>query len=138
MLRTVLAVVLGLVMGGMVVFAIEVVGHLIHPPPADLDTGDREAMKRYVEQLPPAAFLFVLLAYAAGSFAGGWVAARVARRAPLVHAVIVGALLLAAGIMNVVMIPHPLWFTFASLAVFLPAALAGAWLARRPVLPQSV
>jgi hypothetical protein len=38
---------------------------------------------------------------------------------------------MAAGIFNLVAIPHPLWFAILSVLVFLPAAYAGGLLARR-------
>jgi predicted MFS family arabinose efflux permease len=79
--------------------------------------------------VPAGALLLVLLARGVGTFAGGWLAARLAPRAPLSHAMIVGLILLAAGVMNMVMLPHPLWFWFPGVALFLPAAYAGAKLA---------
>lgn len=44
---------------------------------------------------------------------------------------VVGVLLLAFGIMNLVAIPHPMWFTIVSVLAFLPAAYAGALAVRR-------
>jgi hypothetical protein len=72
----------------------------------------------------------VLLSYAVGSLCGGALAAWIAPRAPVVHALVVGAFLTATGIANVVMIPHPSWMTVSILAIFLPAAYAGALLVK--------
>jgi len=62
-----------------------------------------------IQTLPLGAFLMVLLAWALGTFAGSFVAARVACCAPIVHGMIISLLFLVAGIVNMLMIPHPVW-----------------------------
>jgi len=106
-------------------------GHFIYPPPADLDLKNPEAMKNLIASAPVGALLLVVLAYAVGSFGGGWLAARLAPKSHILHGMIVGGLLMAAGIMNLLMLPHPLWFWIVSVAVYLPAAYAGARLSQR-------
>ncbi len=82
-------------------------------------------------QVPLGAMVFVILAYAAGSFGGGWVAARLAAARKLRHALVVGGVLMLAGVSNLVTIPHPTWMVIATLVVFLPLAYAGGRLAQR-------
>ncbi len=129
MLRTVLAVVAGVVAGGIVVALVQQLGHLIWPPPAGLDVTDPEAIEAYLESVPAAAILFVALAWAVGSLAGGWIAARISSPCSLSAALIVGGVLMAFGLLNLISIPHPIWFWVVGLAVFLPAAYAGGRLA---------
>lgn len=131
MWRSIGAVVGGVIVGGLVVFVVEVLGQWAYPPPTDLDLSDPQALQAAMMNAPVGALLFVLLAWAVGSLAGGWTAARIARSRPVLHAVIVGGFLLAAGIANLITIPHPPWFTLLSVLVFLPAAYAGSLLARR-------
>lgn len=128
-IRSIVAILLGSVLAGVLIAVLESAGHLVYPPPPGLDPGDIEALKAAMADIPTGALLLVLLAWGVGTFAGGWLAAGIARRAPTVHAMIVGALFLAAGVMNMLMIPHPRWFWFPGVAVFLPAAFAGARLA---------
>jgi hypothetical protein len=78
-------------------------------------------------EIPQAAFRFVLLGYVLGSLVGGYTAAKIGRAARL--ALVVGAILMVFGILNVVLIPHPLWVTVATFLVFLPAAWVGGRLA---------
>ena len=76
--------------------------------------------------MPAGAFLFVLASYAIGTFGGAWLAAWIARRAPLLHGMIVTLLLLLASIANLILIPaHPTWFAIANL-ILVPVA---GWLA---------
>ena len=123
--RKILAVVAGVILAGIVVYAVEAIGHQVYPPPEGLDMKNMEAMKAYVATLPAGALLFVLLAYALGSFAGGWLAAKIARTSQIHLPLTVGGVQLLFGIINIVMIPHPTWFAIASVIVFLPAAYLG-------------
>jgi hypothetical protein len=131
MLRSVGAVVAGVILGGGVVFAVELLGGMLFPMPPGLDLNDPQALAVAMANAPLGALLFVLLAWAAGSLAGGWLAARLAGRAPHWHALIVGVLLLIAGIINLATLPHPLWFQVVSVLVFLPAAWLGGALGAR-------
>ncbi len=121
--RSVIAVIAGMLVAFVVISLIEVIGMRLYPPPAGTDLRDPQAIRQAMASLPRAALLCVLVAYAAGSVAGGWVAARFAPSARLMHAMIVGAILLGAGLMNMMSIPHPAWFWIASIAIY----LLGAW-----------
>jgi hypothetical protein len=125
MARKILAVVAGVILAGIVTYAVQKIGHQVYPPPTDLDMKNMEAMKDYVAALPMGAFLFLLLSYLAGSFAGGWLAAKIARPSQIHLPLTVGGVQLFFGIINLVVIPHPLWFAIASVIIFLPAAYLG-------------
>ncbi len=116
MFRNILAVVLGIVTAVIVVFAVEALGHAIYPPPANLDFADKEVMRAYIAGLPLAALLFVMAAWIAATFAGGMLACYIARQQPLVYAGIVGAMVLLGTVINLLSIPHPLWFAIVSVA----------------------
>jgi hypothetical protein len=103
----ILALIAGILAGGMVVVTVEALGHRVYPFPADLDLNDPKALGEYIAQLPAGAFLFVLLAYALGALAGSMVASLIGGRTP---GIIVGALLCLFGFLNLAMIPHPIWF----------------------------
>jgi hypothetical protein len=120
--RKILAVIAGLVVGGLVVGGMEAVGHAIYPLPAGLNPEDALALKAYIATLPVGAFLMVFLSHVLGSLAGSAVATLASGRSSLFPGVIVGALLLVGGIINAVMIPHPLWFVIVDLALYLPVA----------------
>ena len=128
-LRNTLALLVGMAAGFTVVFVIESIGHQVYPPPADLDFSDPAAIREFVRTLPLGAFLFVLAAWVAGAFGGAWVAAAMANTRRMTFAGIVGALVLAASVANLLMIPHPLWFSVAALIAVPAAAVAGGRLA---------
>ncbi len=126
-LRRILAVLAGMVTGFVLVALVESAGHTIYPPPKDLDFTDPAALNAYVRSIPLGALLFVLLAWVVGTFGGAWVAARLAGPQPMLHAGIIGALLLAASVANLIAIPHPVWFSV-SAVVLVPLS---AWRAGR-------
>ncbi len=122
--RSILAVVLGLVLQVLVTSAIHLVGGLLWPSgPLPQTAAEWEAL---MAKMPLEAKLFVILAHSMGALAGAALAARIARRAPVKHGMIVGALVMAAGLGNLLMIPHPTWMWIADLSLYLPAAYAGA------------
>ena len=124
-LRYALAFLAGAMVAGFVVAGFEALGHAVYPPPEGLDPGDIEQIKAAVAAMPVGALLFVLFAWVAGAYAGGLVAALLAPGRRGVMAAIVGALVLAAVVANLAMIPHPLWFA----AVAIVAVLASTSLA---------
>lgn len=129
MKRTLLASLAGLVVGSIVTGVVEFVGHQIYPPPAGIDPRDPESIRRAMETISTGALIAVLVAWAIGSMVGGLVAARLATRQPMRCALIAGAMLMLAGIANLILIPHPLWFSIVAVLLFLPAAWAGGRLA---------
>ena len=131
-MRSILAVLAGLLVAGFVVFVVETIGHTVYPPPAGFDPTTPAGMAAIMGQAPLGALLFVIAAYACGACAGGALAARLQPSAPLAHAIAVGAVLTGAGVLNLLSIPHPMWMTVATIVVFGPAAwLGGRLLDRR-------
>ena len=116
-LRVVGAIVAGAAASVLIIFAIERASSMVYPPPADLDMTSREAMSAYVQTLPVGAFLFVLTAWFTATLVGAWLATRLARTP--IGGFVVGALLLASGIANMLLIPHPIWFWVAGVAIFI-------------------
>ena len=124
--RSILAVILGLLVAFVVIALVQMIGIRVYPPPAGMDPTNPESIKAAMAQIPLAALLFVLLSYAAGSVVGGWVSARFAPKAKMTHAIIVAALLFCAGLMNLMTIPHPMWFAVTSSAIYWLGAWSGA------------
>jgi len=128
-IRSVAGVVFGACVAIGVIILVEQVSGLMDPPPAGMDFGDPEVFKAFVAGLPVGAFLMILVAWGLGTFAGAWVCARIAGRAKLTHGVVLGALLLVAGVTNMLMIPHPAWMWGSAFLVFAGGGYAGGRLA---------
>lgn len=113
--RKILAVVAGFIVAFLVVAIFEYVGHLLFPLPAEIDPTDIEQIKAFAMKLPVGALLAVVVAWFAGAFVGGLLAAVIAKEKPLLFAAIVAAFILASSIFNLVMIPHPSWVMIAAI-----------------------
>lgn len=123
MLRRVLAVIAGVIGGSAVIWLLEMVGYMMFPGPEGMDTADPESMRLLMKEVPVAAFVVILFAYATGSFAGGWIAVAIGEK--MRDAMITGVVLLGFGIVNLMLVPHPLWFTLISVLLYLPFAYLG-------------
>ncbi|WP_422928054.1 hypothetical protein [Singulisphaera sp. PoT] len=134
-LRSIAAIALGLGAGVIAVGLIEAASVRLYPLPPGIDWEDPLAVQKALAAIPLGALLLVLLAWALGSFVAGWVSARVAKGAPRAYATGFGFLFLAFAIVNLVTIPHPVWFAAVAVVLPLPAAYLGAFLTmrRRPV-----
>jgi hypothetical protein len=124
-MRIILGIVAGAVVAFCCVFAIELVGHSLFPPPADINLANPADVERLMSELPAAAFAFVLAGWFLGSLAGAGVAHLLARRA--LAGRFVGVLMIAACGYTLYAIPHPVWMWVAG--IVLP--LLGVWLAER-------
>lgn len=123
MLKSSLAVVAGIIGGSAVIWLLEMLGHVIFPTPEGLDLTNPEAIRQHMYSIPLGSFIVVLIAYAAGSFTGGWIAVAIGEKVR--DAVIVGIVLLTFGIINLVMIPHPTWFMVVDVLLYVPFAYVG-------------
>jgi hypothetical protein len=126
-IRKITAVVLGIAVAIAIVAATEAIGHAVYPVPADLDVQDAVQFGNYLESLPFGAFFFVLAAWALATLGGGLLACFISREKPFVYAAIVGGFMLAGTVANLIMIPHPLWFSIiAVISISIMTYLAGS------------
>ena len=124
--KNILGVIGGIIIGSVVNMSLITVGPKIIPPPVDADMTTLEGLTAAMEFMKPKHFLFPWLAHALGSFAGGLFAYLVSGTNKDRMAYIVAFFFLLGGIANVTMLPSPLWFTIADLAL---AYIPMAWLA---------
>lgn len=126
MLRNVLAVVAGLVIGSIVNMGlINISAHAI-PPPAGADLTTTEGLKAAMHFFEPKHFLFPFMAHALGTLVGAAATAYLAASREFHLAMIVCVVFLAGGISMVLMLPSPIWFDVLDLAgAYLPMAWIG-------------
>lgn len=131
-LRNVLAVLAGVIVGVTVNMAIIIFSGKIIPPPAGADMMTPEGIKAALPLLEPKHFLMPFLAHALGTFVSGLVAALIAASHKVAIAFGLGVLTLLGGIYAATIIPAPTWFVALDLIVaYLPMAYLGGKLAAR-------
>ena len=124
MFRKVIAGIVGIFVAGMLVWVVEKLGHTIYPTPADLDVGNTDVMRAYVDSVPLGAMLTVALAWFLGSLGGTFAACRIGSARPLVYLLVVGGMMFAGATFNLMIIPHPPWFSILGII----GIFVGAWL----------
>ena len=126
--RNILAVISGVILGSVVNMGIIMISGSIIPPPDGADVTTMEGLKESMHLFEPKHFLFPFLAHALGTFIGALVATLIAANNKMIFALIIGVFFLIGGIANVFMLPSPTWFTVLDLA---GAYIPMAWLAWR-------
>ena len=139
LLRNIAAVITGLCIGGIANMLIGGLNLLFFPMPDGMtfsDMFDEEklpAILAWLETLPQSAFILVLVAHLSQAFIGGCIAALISsKKYAVLVAMIVGALSLLGGVMNMMQVPSPVW-----LWIEMPLYLVAAWLAGKLVLRMS-
>ena len=122
--KNIAAGIAGIVVAGLLVWLVEMIGHSVYPPPAGLDFANADAMRAYIDTLPIGALLFVAAAWFIGTLGGTFTACKIGTAKPMVFACVVGGLMFVATVVNLAMIPHPLWFS----ALGIIGIAVGAWL----------
>lgn len=125
--RNILAVVVGLIVGNVVNMAIIAAGHAIMPPPAGFDGSSMEGVASTIHLLEPLDYIVPFLAHAAGPFFGILAALFIAANSHKTIAIILGILFLVGGIAANIMIPAPTWYRIVDLLfAYVPTAFL-AW-----------
>ncbi|HYG61066.1 MAG TPA: hypothetical protein VEL74_00670 [Thermoanaerobaculia bacterium] len=126
LLRNVLAVLAGIVIGGIVNSALITLSPSLIPPPAGVDVANAESLSQAMHLFEPRHFVMPFLAHAVGTLAGALAAYLIAASYKARIAYAMGVVFLCGGVAASFMIPAPAWFIALDL---LAAYLPMAWLA---------
>lgn len=131
-LRNVLAVLAGLVIGGIVNIALITISPMVIPPPAGVDVSNAESLSKSIHLFEPRHFIFPFLAHALGSLVGALAAYLIAASYKTQIAIAVGVIFLCGGVAASFMIPAPTWYIALDLlAAYLPMAWLGSKIGAR-------
>ena len=130
-LKNILAVIIGLIIGGVSnMFIIKISGSII-PPPNGADVTTMEGLKESLHLFEPKHFLFPFLAHAIGTLIGAFTTVKIADTNKKKMALVVGGFFLLGGVINVFILPGPIWFNAIDIIfAYIPMALIGQNLAR--------
>lgn len=123
MLRLILAVILGPLIGLVVLGAIDGAANMIFPPPAGVNLTDPAAIRAATAVLPFGAQVGAILAWLLGALAGAWSANLIAGRRALAGRIVSG-LFLAFAAWTMATTAYPLWTRVGLLIAVLIAAVA--------------
>lgn len=122
-IKNILAVIAGLLVGSIVNMGIIMISSSIIPPPDGADVTTMEGLKSSMHLFQPKNFILPFLAHALGTFAGACITAIIAVNHKMKFALGIGCFFLIGGIANTVMLPSPVWFTVLDLVgAYIPMA----------------
>ncbi len=125
-IKNILALILGLVIGSAVNMGVIMISGSIIPPPDGADVTTMDGLKESIHLFQPKHFIFPFLAHALGTFIGAIVAAFIATTHKMKFALAIGVFFLIGGIVNIVMLLSPTWFIVLDLVgAYIPMAWLG-------------
>ena len=130
MIRNVVAIIVGLFIGGSFNMGMIQLSHVVYPPPEGLDVSDFEDLKTYIVEhgMPLGSWVMVLIAHAGGSLVSGFVCGLIAMRQWYVAAIGMGLFWMLGGITMLFILPCPVLFAIADIILYVPAACLGVML----------
>ncbi|MFY0482396.1 hypothetical protein ACI6PS_07295 [Flavobacterium sp. PLA-1-15] len=131
MIRKILAVIGGLVAGGIVITLVEMVARQLHPFPEGIKMDDFAALAEHASKAPLSAQIAILVGYALGAITAGFVATIIAKDGKKIYATICASLFIISTIINLSMIETPIWFWIIALLLWIPLAHLGHRLASK-------
>ena len=125
-IKNILAVIAGAVIGGIVNIFLVNTGPVVIPPPPGADVTTMEGLKESMHLFEFKHFIFPFLAHALGTLVGATIAAMIAANRKKTYAIVIGVFFLAGGVTNVFMLPSPGWFIAVDLLLaYIPMGLLG-------------
>lgn len=119
-----------MLVGQIFVVLFELPGNFSHPAPSELMfSGDREAIWEFVQSLPFWCKAMVVAGWTMGPMSGAFVARRLTPARGSIPAMVVAGLFMVAILINLALIPHPIWMAVFGILGGLFGGLAGLLLA---------
>jgi hypothetical protein len=124
-LRNILAVIAGFIVGSLVNSGLIQLGHTQFPLEG-IDPNDMDALAEAIPHMSAEHFIFPFLAHALGTLVGAVIAALIAASRKMLFALIVGGVFFIAGLVINLMVPGPTWFFILDVLVaYIPMAWIG-------------
>ena len=130
-IRNILAVIAGAVVGSVVNGSIVKISGTLIAYPEGVDVNNFENLKANMHLFEPRHFIMPFLAHALGTFVGALITAIIAATYKMNFALVIGLLFLVGGITAVYMLPAPTWFNMVDLVC---AYIPMAWIAVKLVV----
>lgn len=128
----ILAILVGVLIGGIVNMAIVTSGGFLIAPPQGADLTTEKGLLAAMPLMEPKHFLMPFLAHAIGTFVAAYLATRFSKTKAIRIPIIIAALFFIGGLIDVLELHAPIWFscTDLALAYFPMAFLAYKWAKR--------
>jgi len=130
MLRNIIGVLFGLVLGMVANMIMVRLNSVLFPLPAGVNPEDMEAARAHYASLPPTAYLLPFLGHFSQVLVGGLVATKVGRASPAILVGIIGVLTILGSVGAIFMLKLPAW-AWIELPLYVPVIWGTILLAKR-------
>lgn len=131
-LRNIIAVIAGLLIGLAVNKGIVTISGSVVPLPEGVDPSDMDSLKKNMHLFEDHHFIMPFLAHALGTFSGALVAVLIAVSRKMIFALSIGAVFLIGGVIMSYKLPAPSWFIAVDIiAAYIPMAWLGGMLGKK-------
>lgn len=120
----ILAIIIGTVAGMLCIVFIQIAIYHAYPLPAGTDLYYADSVAVAVKTMPRSVFYWLLLSYSFGAFIAGILSTLVSGRSGMFPALVSGAIMTIAGLINALSVHMPGWFTIALLFCYIPFSCA--------------
>lgn len=125
--KNILAVLVAIIVGMAVNMSLIMISSSVIAPPEGADLTTVEGLKAAMPRMGPQHFIMPFLAHAFGTFIAALIAARLVAQHHKSYAMAMGVLFLIGGLINIFLLPAPMWFNVLDLlGAYLPMAYLGA------------
>ncbi|MEO8574788.1 MAG: hypothetical protein ABI481_12535, partial [Pyrinomonadaceae bacterium] len=127
MVRNILAVIVGILVGSLVNGALINLGHSVVPLPVGTNVDTMEGLRVAMQSFGPEQFIFPFLAHSIGTFVGALLATIIAATHKMKIAIAIGVVFLIGGIGAGIYLHAPLWYDAIDfIFAYIPVAWIGA------------
>ena len=113
-------------LGNVANMGIILLGSNLIPAPQGVDVADMESIKANFHLFEPKHFIIPFFAHAFGTLVAAYLVSRLVATKSIKWSMAMGILFLIAGIVNVMMLPTPLWFSMVDIVLaYIPMAYLG-------------
>ena len=131
-LRNILAVIVGILVGSVVNMVLISLSSFIIPPPLGVDVTTEEGLKAGIHLFEPKHFIMPFLAHALGTLVGALLTVLIAANNKMRLALTISMVFFIGGAMMVYSVPGPIWFAIVDLVIaYIPMGLLAAKIATK-------
>jgi len=121
-LKNTFVFIIALILGGLISYLFEQIGYLVYDKP---DISAKEIFEEYIITAPESVFAWLLLSHSFGAMTTGFVLGRFLANNSLFLYKVAALFWMFYGMLSILYVPHPIWFTISDLCIYFPMVFLG-------------
>ncbi len=114
--------IIALIFGGLLSYLFQQIGYIIYEKP---DTSTSDLFGAYIKTAPVGVFAWLILSHSLGAMSTGYLLGRFLANNSLFLYKVAALFWMFYGMLNMLYVPHPVWFTISDLCIYFPMVFLG-------------